>query len=220
MRLLVISFILCFNSVFAQKIVKEVSSFYFSAPQPASLPEVTEFDESIHGIYQLSTQKHTKLIVKKDSILANYYSVFQITQQDINENSQLYIDNNLIFGIAPEGLPFVKENDTLIIAMNQTEVFCTMKEYVIKRNKNTYYINEKVSENKWKTTILDFGSKEVLMQELNHDLVINEIEKLPKEIDYDNSGMRIYVATPSDKDFYSLAKGKGYTSEKIVYRRI
>jgi hypothetical protein len=220
MRLLIIGFILCFNSLFAQKIAREVSSFYFSSPQPTSLPEVKEFDESIRGTYQLSTQKHTKLIVTKDSILANYYSVFQITQQDIDNNSQLYIDNNKIFGIAPEGLPFVRNNDTLIIAMNQTEVFCTTKEYVIKRNKNTYYINEKVDENRWKTTILDFSSKEVLMQELNHELILSDIEKLPKEIDYDNSGMRIYVATPSDKDFYSIAKSKGYTSEKIVYRRI
>lgn len=220
MRVLIIGFILCFNSVFAQKITREVSSFYFSAPQPSSLPEVNEFDESIIGSYQLSTQKHTKLIVKKDSILANYYSVFQITQQDIDNNTQLYINNNMVFGIAPYGLPFVKSNDTLIIAMNQSEVFCTPKEYVIKRDKNTYYINEKVSENRWKTTILDFSSKEVLMQEFNHDLVEKELSKLQKDVEYSKDGMRIYIATPSDKDFYSLAKSKGYTSDKIVYRRI
>jgi hypothetical protein len=216
-RYLLIIFTL-FSGICVAQTSHEVSSFYFSTPQPASAPEVKEFDASILGTYRLSTQKHTKLIVRKDSIIASYFVVFPITMEEVNKNPQLSVSDDLLFGIADRGLPFLQSNDTLIVAMNQREVFCTPTDYVIKREKNTYYINEKVGKDRWKTTILEFSSKDAAIYELDHDKAEKEIYKMSKQIEYDDM-LKIIIASPNDKEFASLSKSKGYRSEKIAYRK-
>ena len=211
-------FVFCLMSFYGTTQMEDYSSFYFSEPQPSSLDKIDEFDESFFGIYYLEGEKHTKLKIESDTILAKYLIAFELTMQEVEANESYKIENNLLYGIAPAGLHFIEENDTLLVALNQEELFCSTKNRVVKKSGNTFYINQEMSSGKWTTTIMNLTGKTVELFNLNHVLAEKEINKMPKEIEVEDE-LTIYIASPDDKQFYALAKSKGYRFEVVRYKK-
>lgn len=208
----------CFASLAGISQIDEVSSFYFSEPQPASASEVEEFDADHFGVYRLEDQEHTRLVIENDSILAKYLVAFQMTLQEIDSNDTYYIKDELLYGITPVGLHFMNENDTLLVALNQEELYCSTKESVIKKEGDTYYLNRKEAEGRWRTIIIEITGKGIEISDLDHSLSMKETNKIQKEVEFDNE-LTVYIATPDSKQFMALAKSKGYRSDTVRYNK-
>ncbi len=215
LKILIVGLITCKSFVgFSQ----EVTSFYFSEPQPSSFSQIDEFDSTHFGVYRLEGQKHTKLIIKKDSIIVRSLIAFEITMDEVNANDSYYIKDGLLYGIAPVGLYFREDDGTLLVALNQSELFCSPKENNIKRDGNTYYINNKTKEGRWRTLVLDVDNEQLAIFDLDHDLSMKQVEKMSPLKEHDED-MMVYIATPTDKQFFSLCKSKGYQSEPVIYNK-
>ena len=196
----------------------EVSSFYFSEPQPVSSPEIKEFDSTHFGVYRLEGQKHTKLVIENDSILAKYLIAFEMTMHEIDTSKTFYIKDELLYGVTPVGLHYINNNDTLLVALNQEDLYCSTQKNVIKRKGDTYYLNRKEAEGKWRTIIIEISSKGIEIFDLDHSLSEKEVSKITKDTDFIGD-MLTYVASPNDKQFFTLAKSKGYRSEPVIYKK-
>lgn len=211
--------IVCQFSFFGFSQIESYSSFYFSEAQPSGGENIDEFDEGFFGLYHLEGEKHTKIKIENDSIIAKYLVAFELTKEEVNANENYRIENNLLYGVAPAGLHFIEENDTLLVALNQEELFCSPKNSVVKREGSTYFINKKIDEGKWTTVVLNFSGKTLEILNLNHIYAEKEINRMPKEIEMEGD-LTVYVASPSDKDFFALVKSKGYRFDVVRYKKV
>lgn len=207
-----------FSVFFSSAQITEATSFYFSTPQPTSAPEVKHFDENLTGVYRLEEESHTKMVVYKDSITSKYFIVFPLTMKEVESNESYYIKDELLYGIAPTGLFFKNKNDTLIVALNQEVLFCNPKDVVVKRDGNTYYINEKIMDGRWSTKIVEFSGKNLILSEFDHDLAEKELNTIEKDIVLDEE-LKIVIASPSKDEFIGLTKSKGYKQDTLKFKR-
>ncbi len=190
------------------------TSFYFGEPQPKTIISQQKFEPSICGTYVLESDSSTQLVIKESGIYLQQNVLFALTKKDIRKSKgKYYTEGGLLYGIVSgQGIPFIKQRDTTFAIYKQVnDYFNPTKKNVLRKQNQTYFLNEKLRNNQFRTSLLHSTSKGIAIYSMDHEKVMNEIEKFSKMDTLDLYSFKTFVAFPSLSEMNSFIQHRGFT---------
>lgn len=192
----------------------EITSFYFSEPQPANSENIFGFDASVCGRYLFEDDTLSSLIVEKDSIYTKYTILTFLTEKELKNDSKYRVENDLLFGIKKgEGLPFIQRRDTLYTVIIQTETIFSIRENEIKRINDQYFMNYREGNGMYSTQILKKTGRGVSIFYLDHEIVLDELLNFKNTETKMVNGFKTYISTPTDSELDSFVRNNGFRDQ-------
>lgn len=208
--LLIILFALGTYSVLGQN---EATSFYFGTPQPKQVPTILQFDTTICGKYFLENDSLVRLVITPDSIYLEQSVLFVLTKKDLkNAKGSYYTEGNKLFGIVvDEGIPFVMENDTTYAIYHQsTSYFKPSTSSILKKQNKTYFLNEKLENSYYSSTILYSFGKGIAVYSIDHEEVMAELQEFNQLDSIYINDFKTYIAEPTLPEMNTFIQKKGF----------
>ena len=214
---LAITIILFLNVVFLRA-QDEVTSFYFSEPQPSSITPLEKFDENICGRYLYAEDTLTSLVITPDSIYAHVGTFTFLTAKEIKKSDKYRLENDLLYGIKDgQGIPYKEKNDTVYTYITQNDlVFKPGKENKLTKNGGKFYINIKEENGYYSTQILSLEDSSMVIYSVDHELLLDNILKFNSTKTKQVDGFKTYLSAPSKSEFITFVEDRGFR-DKTVY---
>jgi len=190
------------------------TSFYFGEPQPKNVISKQKFDPSICGTYVLESDSSTQLVVKEKGIYLQQNVLFALTKRDIRKSKGKYYTNEgLLHGIVSgQGIPFIKQRDTTFAIYKQVnDYFNPTTKNVLRKQNQTYFLNEKLQNNQFRTSLLHTTNKGIAIYSMDHEKVMDEILKFSKVDTLDLYSFKTFVALPTLPEINSFIQHRGFT---------
>ena len=196
----------------------EVTSFYFSESQPASVSPLEKFGEDVCGRYLYEEDTLTSLIITPDSIYTHFGTFTFLTKKEIEKSTKYRLENELLFGIKKgQGIPYKEKNDTIFTYITQNDlVFKPSKSNILNKSGDKYYLNFKEDNGYSSTQIVAFEEKSLVFYSLDHELVLEKILQFNSTKTKQVDGFKTYLSAPTKNEFLTFVKEKGFR-DKTVY---
>lgn len=203
-------------------LAQDATSFYFSEALPVGMKSVKEFPAKLQGEYFNEKDTLVKLIITSENIQVKHSILVVAKESDLLKKPGIKIDGELIFGLIPgEGVPFVKEKDTIYTAIFQKDIFFKMDSHnEAKIQKNIIILNFKESnEDLYTVLVIKFEGKKLNILELDADKNLTFLNsKLIIDVSSSN-GISKNIAKPNKKDFDVLLKEGVFLSGASYFKR-
>jgi len=210
--------ILLMLNVFFLRAQDEVTSFYFSEPQPSSVSSLDKFDKDICGRYLFADDTLTSLIITPDSIYTHFGTFTFLTAEEINKSDKYKLENDLLFGIKDgQGIPFKEKNDTIYTYITQNDlVFKPTEEHKLNKNGDKFYLNTKEDNGYYSTQVFAIEGKKLIVYSIDHELVLEDILQFKSTKTKQVDGFKTYLSAPTKTEFISFVEDKGFR-DKTIY---
>ena len=213
----VVTILLVLN-VFLLRAQEEVTSFYFSEPQPSSIVPLEKFDDDICGRYLYAEDTLTSLIITPDSIYTHFGTFTYLVAKEINESDKYRLENDLLYGIKDgQGIPYKERNDTIFTYITQNELlFKPTKNHKLNKSGDKFYLNTKEDNGYYSTEVFSFEEKKLIVYSIDHEQVLEEILQFKSTRTEQVEGFKTYLSAPTKSEFISFVQNKGFR-DKTVY---
>jgi hypothetical protein len=194
------------------------TSFYFAAPQPAGNVNVTEFKAPFLGRYRSAKDSTLTLLVTAKEIHTEYAMVFFVTQNDIDNNADLFVADGMLHGFKEDQpLRYEQQQDTFYaIFPKRTALFVMDSDEVLGQVDDAYLLNYLESDGLWSTILLrkDAG-QQLIMESIDHDPVLKKILKMDDVEKKKLDPFLTYIARPTAKELAELIDAKAFTDSEV-----
>lgn len=210
--------ILLVLNVFLLRAQEEVTSFYFSEPQPSSVDPLEKFDDEICGRYLYEEDTLISLIITPDSIYSHFGTFTYLPAKEIYSSDKYRLENDMLYGIkVGEGIPYTEINDTIFTYITQNDLlFKPNKNNKLNKSGDKFYLNIKQDNGYYSTEVFSFEEKKLIVYSIDHEQVLEEILQFKSTITKQVDGFKTYLSAPTKGEFISFVDSKGFR-DKTVY---
>ncbi len=197
------------------------TSFYFAEAQPSQLPNILKFDDAICGEYFLKGDSMTRLVITPDSIFSRQSVFFMFTKKDLKKSKgKYYTKGEKLYGIVEnQGLFFSTNNDTTFAVYNQEELyFKPTVNSTLKKQGNSYFLNERLEENYYSCLLVFPTKKGVLIYSIDHEEVMDELRSFNNLDSLQLNGFKTYLASPTLEEMNLFIQNKGFKDVTEYYK--
>ncbi len=212
-----VTIILVWN-VFLLRAQEEVTSFYFSEPQPSSVTPLEKFDDDICGRYLYAKDTLTSLIITPDSIYTHFGTFTYLASKEIEASDKYSLKNDLLYGIKEgQGIPYKERNDTIFTYVTQNDLlFKPTKIHKLNKSGDKFYLNTKEDNGFYSTEVFSLEEKQLIVYSIDHEQVLEEILQFKSTKTMQVDGFKTYLSAPTKSEFISFVENKGFR-DKTVY---
>ena len=209
--------ILLVLNVFYLRAQDEVTSFYFSEPQPSSTSSLEKFDDEICGRYLYADDTLTSLIITPDSIYTHFGTFTFLTSKQIKKSEKYRLENDLLYGIKDgQGIPYTEKNDTVFTYVTQNDLlFKPTKENKLNKSGDIFYLNTKEDNGYYSTEVFALEGNQLIIYSIDHELVLEEILQFKSTRTKQVDGFKTYLSAPTKDEFISFVEDKGFRDQTI-----
>ena len=210
--------ILMVLNVFLLRAQEEVTSFYFSEPQPSSITPLDKFDDDICGRYLYEEDTLTSLIITPDSIYTHFGTFTYLSSKEIEASDKFSLKNDLLFGIKDgQGIPYTERNDTIFTYVTQNDLFFKPTQtHKLNKSGDKFYLNTKEDNGFYSTEVFSLEEKKLIIYSIDHEQVLEEILQFKSTRTEQVGGFKTYLSAPTKSEFITFVENKGFR-DKTVY---
>ena len=212
-----VTIILVWN-VFLLRAQEEVTSFYFSEPQPSSIAPLEKFDDDICGRYLYAKDTLKSLIITPDSIYMHFGTFTYLPSKEIEASDKYSLKNDLLYGIKEgQGIPYTERNDTIFTYVTQNDLlFKPTKIHKLNKSGDKFYLNTQEDNGFYSTEVFSLEEKQLIVYSIDHEQVLEEILQFKSTRTMQVDGFKTYLSAPTKSEFISFVENKGFR-DKTVY---
>jgi len=209
--------ILLVMNVFFLRGQDEVTSFYFSEPQPTSMSSLEKFDSDICGRYLFADDTLTSLVITPDSVYTHFGTFTFLTAKEIDDSEKYSLDNDLLFGIKEgQGIPYKERNDTIFTYITQNDLlFKPTDKHKLNKSGDKFYLNTQEDNGYYSTQVYSVEGKKLIVYTIDHELVLDEILRFKSTMTKQVGGFKTYLSAPTKSEFISFVEDKGFRDETV-----
>lgn len=199
---------------------QDLTSFYFTEAQPAGVEEASFAPDTTLRYYSVEDSTR-RLVIEGDTIFTEFTVYMVLTKKDMRQADTLEIRNEHLHGfLEDDSLPIVENKGKWFFGYpHKTKFFWPDEKHVIKQVTDSIYaLNEKISGNKWLTTLVEIRADSVILHSFDHE-DIDAMKPLEKHIESKEFyKVPTYLASPPKKEFISFVKKEGFNEREVFLR--
>lgn len=198
------------------------TSFYFAEAQPSGVVNDNTFSQDFQGTYKSVKDTTVRLIITENTIYTEFPVLFSVTQAALDTTPDMFIKDGQLHGlIEDQTLTAEEENDTFyIVYPNRSDVFRIGTDEKLRKLDSKYLLNYKEDSGLWSTLLLYIDAEGVLkMESLDHDPVMEELQKFEELTRKKMDPLDTYVANPTQAEFRVFVEAGAFRDAE-VYRKL